>query len=129
MPDIEQVVCLVRAADISEGMARIRSIMPLYKLWEDAFSPRERPVAGDLSQEYFGLGASHFMELSRSSDVVFYTDSACILYIAASVDLLPRPMLICLAMFTNRLTAGSGCILHRKIQQDTRLLSSEYSVE
>ncbi|KAF9154353.1 hypothetical protein BG015_001196 [Linnemannia schmuckeri] len=72
IPDIKQVACLVRALNGHAALERIQTNMRLYGLWESRFSSRLLPLAGDLSQTYFGLGRSRFNELAGSSDVVFH---------------------------------------------------------
>ncbi|KAF9094308.1 hypothetical protein BGX27_001477 [Mortierella sp. AM989] len=71
-PDVNYIVCLVRAANESDALGRIRSNMLSYEIWDDAFLSRLRPVAGDLSKEFLGLCATSYSELSKTSDVVFH---------------------------------------------------------
>ncbi|KAF7727371.1 hypothetical protein EC973_007614 [Apophysomyces ossiformis] len=72
LPDVKQVTCLVRASSNDAALDRIRKNMCFYGLWESYLSTRLLALAGDLSQECFGLGQAHFDELSVSSDVVFH---------------------------------------------------------
>jgi amino acid adenylation domain-containing protein/thioester reductase-like protein len=72
LPEVTQVACLVRATSDDEARVRIRDNMMQYGIWEDAFSHRLLPVAGDLAQADLGLGQARFDQLSKEVDVVFH---------------------------------------------------------
>ncbi|MGC1301501.1 MAG: amino acid adenylation domain-containing protein [Caulobacteraceae bacterium] len=72
MPEVRQVACLVRAANDADVLVRIRNNMTKYGLWEESFSDRLLPLAGDLEQADLGLGRARFDELSKCSDVIFH---------------------------------------------------------
>jgi amino acid adenylation domain-containing protein/thioester reductase-like protein len=72
LPEVTQVACLVRATSDDDALVRIRDNMMQYGIWEDAFSDRLLPVAGDLAQSDLGLGRARFDELSQEIDVVFH---------------------------------------------------------
>ncbi|SMG50134.1 amino acid adenylation domain-containing protein [Paraburkholderia susongensis] len=72
LPEVKEVACLVRAATDEGALVRIRSNMMQYGTWEDAFSSRLKPLAGDLAQPHFGLGQSRFEALAGAADVVFH---------------------------------------------------------
>jgi amino acid adenylation domain-containing protein/thioester reductase-like protein len=72
MPEVMEVVCLVRAGSDSDALIRIRDNMMKYGTWEDAFFARMKPLAGDLAEPDFGLGRLHFQALSQATDVIFH---------------------------------------------------------
>ncbi|KAF9933749.1 hypothetical protein FBU30_004550 [Linnemannia zychae] len=72
MPEVKQVICLVRANSDDEAMDRIRSNLTFYRLWNEEYTNRILPLKGDLSKDYLGLGKVRFDSLSASSDAVFH---------------------------------------------------------
>ncbi|MBN9419429.1 hypothetical protein ABS71_10540 [bacterium SCN 62-11] len=74
-----EVVCLVRAADASEGLERIRANLAHYELevpWE-----RVRVLAGSLEEPQLGLEESAYRRLAEETD--------CLYHVAANVNFLP----------------------------------------
>jgi thioester reductase-like protein len=59
-----QVRCLVRAADATSGVLRIRANLAHYGLWQDNWEGRLQAVVGDLAQPCFGLSAQAFAALA-----------------------------------------------------------------
>jgi amino acid adenylation domain-containing protein/thioester reductase-like protein len=72
MPEVVDVVCLVRASSDGDALVRIRDNMIKYGTWEDAFFTRLTPLAGDFAEPDFGLGHQRFEALSKASDVIFH---------------------------------------------------------
>jgi amino acid adenylation domain-containing protein/thioester reductase-like protein len=66
------VVCLVRAGDTADGLARIKKNMTAYDLWHDSFTERIKALPGDLTQPLLGLGEAQFGELAESIDVIYH---------------------------------------------------------
>jgi len=71
-----EIHCLVRAPDAEEGERRIRGSLEAYRLWDEKRSSRIFPVAGDLSEPLFGLGAERFEELADEIDVVYHNGAS-----------------------------------------------------
>ncbi len=67
------VYCLVRAATVDEGFARIQQILKLYRLWSDTYRHRIIPVLGDLALPRFGLSEQQFIELARVIDAIYHS--------------------------------------------------------
>ena len=65
--------CLVRAATAEEGADRIRAAMQGYRIWDETFRERLRPVPGDLARPLFGLERARFDELAGAVDVIFHS--------------------------------------------------------
>jgi myxalamid-type nonribosomal peptide synthetase MxaA len=63
---------LVRAATPEEGMERIRGALEAYRVWDDAFTARIRPVVGDLSKPLLGLRPERFAELAGTLDAIYH---------------------------------------------------------
>jgi myxalamid-type polyketide synthase MxaB len=55
---------LVRAADADQGAARLRRNLELYDLWQEGWSSRIEPIAGDLALPRFGLSEGVFANLA-----------------------------------------------------------------
>ena len=66
------VHCLVRADGVEHGFARIRAALEHAEIWDDAFGPRIRVVAGDICEARFGLGDGEFDDLCRRIDAVYH---------------------------------------------------------
>ena len=71
-----EIHCLVRAPNVEEGERRIRGALETYAQWDEKWSPRIFPVAGDLSEPLLGLGAERFEELSDEIDVVYHNGAS-----------------------------------------------------
>jgi thioester reductase-like protein len=66
------IYCLVRAADSTSGMQRIRERMQFYQVWQDNVAKRIRPIPGDLSLPKLGMSDPAFNELATSIDVIYH---------------------------------------------------------
>jgi thioester reductase-like protein len=55
---------LVRAVDADQGAARLRRNLELYDLWQEGWSSRIEPIAGDLALPRFGLSEGVFANLA-----------------------------------------------------------------
>jgi amino acid adenylation domain-containing protein/thioester reductase-like protein len=67
-----EIYCLVRAADAASARQRIIASLQTYDLWQEAFSPRIVPVAGDLAQPSLGLSDAEFRALAREMDSIYH---------------------------------------------------------
>lgn len=65
--------CLVRAAGDDEAVDRIRAAMSGYRIWDDAYLSRIRPVVGDLAEPRFALGDAAYESLCRTIDVIYHS--------------------------------------------------------
>ncbi|MER7761399.1 thioester reductase domain-containing protein [Streptomyces sp. NPDC097619] len=63
---------LVRGADRADALARLRSNMEFYKLWDEVDPARLNLLLGDLAEERLGLTEEQFDELARTVDVVYH---------------------------------------------------------
>lgn len=72
MPDVHQVACLVRAADPTIGLERLRTAMVKYSAWQDAFRFKLIPLCGSLEDHWLGLGEERFHEIANWASVVFH---------------------------------------------------------
>ena len=66
------VHCLVRADGVEHGFARIRAALEHAEIWDDAFGPRIRVVAGDIRAPRLGLSDTKFDDLCRRIDAVYH---------------------------------------------------------
>ena len=66
------VHCLVRAGGVEHGFARIRAALEHAEIWDDAFGPRIRVVAGDICAPRLGLSDAKFDDLCRRVDAVYH---------------------------------------------------------
>ncbi|HVJ88540.1 MAG TPA: amino acid adenylation domain-containing protein [Labilithrix sp.] len=64
--------CLVRARSEQEGLARIRTALAKYDLWQEGFAEKIIPVPGDLTKIRFGLTEKAFAALADSVDTVMH---------------------------------------------------------
>ncbi|CDZ77704.1 Linear gramicidin synthase subunit D [Legionella massiliensis] len=67
------VFCLVRADNAEHAMKRIRKNCKKYGIWQEYFTERIVPVAGDLSQARFALSQERYDELAEQIDVVLHS--------------------------------------------------------
>jgi amino acid adenylation domain-containing protein/thioester reductase-like protein len=67
------VRCLVRAESKPDGLARIRSAMAKYDLWQEDFATRIDAIPGDLRKLRFGLDPKAFETLADSVDAVIHS--------------------------------------------------------
>lgn len=70
--DINQIGCLVRAADAIDGLQRLRVAMAKYHLWEEQFEDKLLVLPGLLEDEFLGLGPERFEEIANWASVVFH---------------------------------------------------------
>ncbi|GAA4896967.1 amino acid adenylation domain-containing protein/thioester reductase-like protein [Stackebrandtia albiflava] len=70
------VHCLVRAADGTEGVGRLRANLSRYGLWDDATADRVRVVTGDLASPAFGLPDEEWHRLTDGVDLVVHSGAA-----------------------------------------------------
>ncbi len=66
------VHCVVRADDADHGLERLRDTLRHAEIWDEAFTPRIRVVAGDIGQARFGLSGADFNELCQRIDAVYH---------------------------------------------------------
>ncbi|WTO33881.1 thioester reductase domain-containing protein [Streptomyces achromogenes] len=66
------VHCLLRGADESEALERLRANMEWYHLWDEVDPARLRIVVGDLARPGLGLAPAEFDRLARVADVVYH---------------------------------------------------------
>ncbi|YAF94016.1 MAG: amino acid adenylation domain-containing protein [Nodularia sp. CChRGM 3473] len=66
------IYCLVRAANIAAGKAKIHSKLKSYGLWYPDLASRIIPVLGDLSQPGLGISPEQFCLLATSIDAIYH---------------------------------------------------------
>ena len=66
------VHCLVRAASVEHGFARIRAALEHAEIWDEAYEPRIRIATGDICEARFGLSEADFDDLCRRVDAVYH---------------------------------------------------------
>ncbi|MFD3166733.1 amino acid adenylation domain-containing protein [Herpetosiphon sp. NSE202] len=67
-----QIYCLVRAADQTQGYAKIRQQLEHYQRWESAFASRINVVLGDLAQPQLGIAAQEWQWLAETIDSIYH---------------------------------------------------------
>jgi myxalamid-type nonribosomal peptide synthetase MxaA len=67
-----EVYCLVRAADSAQAMERVRSTMVQYRVWDEAYAGRIRPLVGDLAKPRLGLTQDRWDELALKLDAIYH---------------------------------------------------------
>ncbi|MCP3822828.1 thioester reductase domain-containing protein, partial [Streptomyces sp. A3M-1-3] len=67
-----RVHCLVRGADETAALERLRANMEWYKVWDEVDPERLSILVGDLAEPRLGLTPERFDELSRIVDVVYH---------------------------------------------------------
>ncbi|MGP4052534.1 thioester reductase domain-containing protein, partial [Streptomyces sp. 2A115] len=67
-----RVHCLVRAADESEALERVRANLEWYRIWDEIDQDRLRIVVGDLAAPRLGLTEERFDALAYTADVVYH---------------------------------------------------------
>ncbi|WP_300002844.1 amino acid adenylation domain-containing protein [uncultured Cedecea sp.] len=72
MPNIKQVICIIRAADEETACQRIEHNLSQYGLWDPDFRQRITIIAGDLSLPQFGVGDEQYNKLTTECDVIFH---------------------------------------------------------
>ncbi|MEU5959413.1 thioester reductase domain-containing protein [Streptomyces sp. NPDC047525] len=66
------VHCLVRGTDGEDALARLRSNMEWYRVWDAAYESRLAIHVGDLARPRLGLSDDEFDTLARTVDVVYH---------------------------------------------------------
>ena len=66
------VHCLVRARDSEHGIDRVRAALSEAEIWDDAFEPRIRAIAGDIGLPQFGLDDITFDNLCERLDAIYH---------------------------------------------------------
>lgn len=64
--------CLVRAGSDDEAVNRVRATMRRYRIWDEAYLRRVKPVVGDLGQPRFGLDEDVYESLGQRIDVIHH---------------------------------------------------------
>lgn len=64
--------CLVRAGSDGEAVNRIRATMRRYRIWDEAYLNRIKPVVGDLAKPRFGLDETVYASLGQRIDVIHH---------------------------------------------------------
>ena len=67
-----RVHCLVRAADDTQAMRRVREAMETQKLWRDGIEDRIVAIAGELGEPCFGLSEADYRDLATRVDAVYH---------------------------------------------------------
>ncbi|GAA2943686.1 amino acid adenylation domain-containing protein [Streptomyces enissocaesilis] len=71
-----RVHCLVRGADRERAVARLRSAMAGYGIWDESCERRISVIPGDLAETRLGLSGAAFDELARRVDSVYHVGAA-----------------------------------------------------
>ncbi len=72
LPNIKQVICLIRATDEMTARRRIEHNLSQYGLWAPVFHQRITIMTGDLSLPKLGLSDELYHQLAIESDVIFH---------------------------------------------------------
>ncbi|HHQ6578805.1 TPA: non-ribosomal peptide synthetase [Serratia fonticola] len=72
MPNIKQVVCLIRANDMMTARLRVEKNLLQYGLWDPVYNQRITIITGDLSLPKLGLSDELYYSLATESDVIFH---------------------------------------------------------
>ncbi|MGW4347588.1 amino acid adenylation domain-containing protein [Streptomyces sp. NPDC004690] len=67
------VYCLVRAADETAALGRLRETMQRYLIWDESYAARIRPLPGDLGRPRVGLSEEKWTELAGTLDAVYHS--------------------------------------------------------
>ncbi|RNF82345.1 non-ribosomal peptide synthetase [Montanilutibacter psychrotolerans] len=67
-----EVLCLVRADTVTDGLRRVRANLEGYGQWRDGDEARLVPVPGDLSAPLLGLGGEGFDALAQRTEAIFH---------------------------------------------------------
>jgi myxalamid-type nonribosomal peptide synthetase MxaA len=68
-----EIFCLVRASTPEKGLERIKKNMQFYRIWNEAYRERIRPVVGDLAKPLLGLSEEQFEELAATIDTIYHS--------------------------------------------------------
>jgi len=83
------VYCLVRSKSPERALERIKKNLELYRIWDDAYAARLRPVCGDLGQPLLGLSPDAFTQLAIVIDAIYH--SGALVNFTYPYDALKRP--------------------------------------
>ncbi|MFC6340281.1 thioester reductase domain-containing protein [Pseudomonas karstica] len=72
LPNVKNVICLIRASDEASARQRIQHNLSQYGLWSLDFSERITTITGDLSLPKLGLSHQRYDELAEEVDVIFH---------------------------------------------------------
>jgi thioester reductase-like protein len=67
-----EILCLVRADGVADGLRRVRDNLDTYGLWRPGDEHRLLPLPGDLSAPLLGLGNDGFAGVARRAEVIFH---------------------------------------------------------
>lgn len=67
-----KIYCLVRADSDTAAADRLRRNAEHYRIWNDAWTGRLVPIAGDIGRPYLGLAPAAFDQLARSIDAIYH---------------------------------------------------------
>jgi myxalamid-type nonribosomal peptide synthetase MxaA len=67
-----EILCLVRAASVADGLRRVRENLENYGLWRPGDEQRLLPLPGDLSAPLLGLDHDGFAALAQRAEVIFH---------------------------------------------------------
>ena len=88
------VHCIVRGDSAETGFEYLRAKMEHAETWDDAFAPRIRVYAGDISKPRLGLSSPDFHELCRRIDAVYHL--AARLDLAAGYNAIRADNVVCI---------------------------------
>ncbi|MFN2136956.1 MAG: amino acid adenylation domain-containing protein [Candidatus Promineifilaceae bacterium] len=66
------VICLVRADDAAQGLARIKETQERYAVWNEAQAHRITALPGDLTRPSLGLSEAAFASLATTVDAIYH---------------------------------------------------------
>ena len=71
---VKKVICLVRAPDAQQGLARLKGGLSDRGVWDDQWieSGRLEVVVGDLGLELLGLGKDNWWRIANEADVILH---------------------------------------------------------
>jgi thioester reductase-like protein len=67
-----KIHCIVRAADLEQGLQRLKRNLEAYSLWDEAFAGRIQLILGDLAQPRLGLSPDEFSRLADQIEVIYH---------------------------------------------------------
>ncbi|MBQ4861092.1 thioester reductase domain-containing protein [Pseudoalteromonas sp. MMG013] len=71
-----KLTCFVRAPSQQAGLARLRTSMTEFGIWEAGFSDRVTIIIGDLGKPKLGLNTTQYAQLLNDVDVVLHNGAA-----------------------------------------------------
>ncbi|HZI57684.1 MAG TPA: thioester reductase domain-containing protein, partial [Verrucomicrobiae bacterium] len=67
-----RVVCLVRAADDTDALRRVREVLVQYGQWQKEFAARITPLAGDLELPFWGWDEKKFASIASTIQSIYH---------------------------------------------------------